>query len=271
SIANIMVDQGINITLNIFFGPVVNAARSISYQIKAQVTTFVGNVQMAANPHIIKLYAEGKYNEMENIVLLSSRVTYYFMFVVALPFLLETDIILKWWLINIPPHTVLFCQLVIVNILIETISGTVTSAIQATGKIRKYQTIVGCILLTSVPLAYMLLSFGLSPEITVILTCILSLICVAVRLLIYRELLKTRITIYFKKVIFSCMSVSIIASVIPILAKNYLLEGQGVFSFIFISMLCLICTITTIIIIGITNEERAFLFNKFLKILKKKG
>ncbi|MGU7455672.1 hypothetical protein ACOXO5_07100 [Klebsiella pneumoniae] len=226
---------------------------------------------MAANPHIIKLYAEGKYNEMENIVLLSSRVTYYFMFVVALPFLLETDIILKWWLINIPPHTVLFCQLVIVNILIETISGTVTSAIQATGKIRKYQTIVGCILLTSVPLAYMLLSFGLSPEITVILTCILSLICVAVRLLIYRELLKTRITIYFKKVIFSCMSVSIIASVIPILAKNYLLEGQGVFSFIFISMLCLICTITTIIIIGITNEERAFLFNKFLKILKKKG
>ncbi|MBN0683553.1 hypothetical protein JTM19_36250, partial [Pseudomonas aeruginosa] len=109
------------------------------------------------------------------------------MFVVALPFLLETDIILKWWLINIPPHTVLFCQLVIVNILIETISGTVTSAIQATGKIRKYQTIVGCILLTSVPLAYMLLSFGLSPEITVILTCILSLICVAVRLLIYRE------------------------------------------------------------------------------------
>ncbi|WP_212760572.1 hypothetical protein, partial [Klebsiella pneumoniae] len=105
----------------------------------------------------------------------------------------------------------------------------------------------------------------------VILTCILSLICVAVRLLIYRELLKTRITIYFKKVIFSCMSVSIIASVIPILAKNYLLEGQGVVSFIFISMLCLICTITTIIIIGITNEERAFLFNKFLKILKKKG
>ncbi|MCJ4394422.1 hypothetical protein LNW07_06550 [Klebsiella pneumoniae] len=155
--------------------------------------------------------------------------------------------------------------------MIETISGTVTSAIQATGKIRKYQTIVGCILLTSVPLAYMLLSFGLSPEITVILTCILSLICVAVRLLIYRELLKTRITIYFKKVIFSCMSVSIIASVIPILAKNYLLEGQGVVSFIFISMLCLICTITTIIIIGITNEERAFLFNKFLKILKKKG
>ncbi|EOW2319927.1 TPA: lipopolysaccharide biosynthesis protein [Klebsiella variicola] len=271
SIANIMVDQGINITLNIFFGPVVNAARSISYQIKAQVTTFVGNVQMAANPHIIKLYAEGKYNEMESIVLLSSRVTYYFMFVVALPFLLETEIILKWWLINIPPHTVLFCQLVIVNILIETISGTVTSAIQATGKIRKYQTIVGCILLTSVPLAYMLLSFGLSPEVTVILTCILSLICVAVRLLIYRELLKTRITIYIKKVIFSCLSVSLIASVIPILVKSYWLESQTVFSFVLICMLCFICTIAAITAIGITKEERVFLFHKISKILQKKG
>ncbi|WP_404684926.1 lipopolysaccharide biosynthesis protein [Raoultella terrigena] len=270
SIANIMVDQGINITLNIFFGPVVNAARSISYQIKAQVTTFVGNVQMAANPHIIKLYAEGKYKEMEHIVLLSSRVTYYFMFAVALPFLLETKVILKWWLIDIPSHTVLFCQLVIINVLIETISGTVTSAIQATGKIRKYQTIVGCVLLTSVPLAYMLLRFGLSPEVTVILTCILSLICVVIRLLIYKELLKTNLSIYIKKVIFSCLSVSIIASVIPILVKQYWLESQGVISFLIVCMLCFICTITTISVIGITKEERAFLLNRFSKMFKRK-
>ncbi|ELW9442552.1 hypothetical protein R0595_002879 [Pluralibacter gergoviae] len=271
SIANIMVDQGINITLNIFFGPVVNAARSISYQVKAQVTTFVGNVQMAANPHIIKLYAEGKHGEMENIVLLSSRVTYYFMFMVALPFLLETDIILKWWLINIPPHTVLFCQLVIINILIETISGTVTSAIQATGNIRKYQTIVGLILLMSVPLAYMLLSLGLPPEVTVILTCILSLICVVVRLMIYRELIKAKITIYVKKVIFSCLSVSIIASVFPILLKKYWLEGQSITSFLIVCIFCFICTGITIGSIGITNEERSFLLNKMSKILKKKG
>ncbi|WP_207304767.1 hypothetical protein, partial [Klebsiella pneumoniae] len=77
--------------------------------------------------------------------------------------------------------------------------------------------------------------------------------------------------IYIKKVIFSCLSVSLIASVIPILVKSYWLESQTVFSFVFICMLCFICTIAAITAIGITKEERVFLFHKISKILQKKG
>ncbi|MCC2905118.1 lipopolysaccharide biosynthesis protein, partial [Klebsiella pneumoniae] len=160
TLANIGLDQGINVLLNIFFGPVVNAARGIAFQIKTQVTAFVGNIQMASAPQIIKYHAGNRKNELEKLVFLSSRVTYYFMFFIALPVLLQTEMLLKLWLIKVPPHAVVFTQLVIVNILIETISGTVTSAIQATGRIKAYQISVGVVLLLAVPISYLLLKQG---------------------------------------------------------------------------------------------------------------
>ncbi|HCD8400471.1 TPA: lipopolysaccharide biosynthesis protein, partial [Escherichia coli] len=185
TLANIGLDQGINILLNIFFGPVVNAARGIAFQIKTQVTAFVGNIQMASAPQIIKYHAANKKSELEKLVFLSSRITYYFMFFIALPVLLQTETLLKLWLIKVPPHAVVFTQLVIINILIETISGTVTSAIQATGRIKAYQISVGVVLLLAVPISFVLLKLGLSPEITVVVTSFLSVICVLIRLIMF--------------------------------------------------------------------------------------
>ncbi len=206
TLANIGLDQGINVLLNIFFGPVVNAARGIAFQIKTQVTAFVGNIQMASAPQIIKYHAGNRKNELEKLVFLSSRVTYYFMFFIALPVLLQTEMLLKLWLIKVPPHAVVFTQLVIVNILIETISGTVTSAIQATGRIKAYQISVGVVLLLAVPISYLLLKQGFEPEITVIVTSFLSVICVLIRLIMFQVLLGVKVTSYLKKVLFnSCL------------------------------------------------------------------
>ncbi|HFZ0442402.1 TPA: lipopolysaccharide biosynthesis protein, partial [Raoultella ornithinolytica] len=221
TLANIGLDQGINILLNIFFGPVVNAARGIAFQIKTQVTAFVGNIQMASAPQIIKYHAANKKNEMETLIYLSSRVTYYFMFLIALPLLLQTETLLRLWLIKVPPHAVIFTQLVIINILIETISGTVTSAIQATGRIKAYQIAVGVVLLLAVPISYLLLKQGLNPEITVVVTSVLSVVCVLIRLIMFQVLLGVKVTEYLKKVILNSIVISILSCVIPIIIRFY--------------------------------------------------
>ena len=54
--------QGLNILLNMFFGPVVNAARGIAYQVQGAVTQFSNNFMTAVRPQIIKSYAEGDIN-----------------------------------------------------------------------------------------------------------------------------------------------------------------------------------------------------------------
>ena len=263
TLANIGLDQGINILLNIFFGPVVNAARGIAFQIKTQVTAFVGNIQMASAPQIIKYHAANKKSELEKLVFLSSRITYYFMFFIALPVLLQTETLLKLWLIKVPPHAVVFTQLVIINILIETISGTVTSAIQATGRIKAYQISVGVVLLLAVPISFVLLKLGLSPEITVVVTSFLSVICVLIRLIMFQVLLGVKITSYLNKVLFNSIIISILSSITPLIIRFYCnsIGLKEVIVFLITCSSCVISTIVTIYFFGLNSEEKKYILN----------
>ncbi|HHS9578075.1 TPA: lipopolysaccharide biosynthesis protein [Raoultella planticola] len=263
TLANIGLDQGINILLNIFFGPIVNAARGIAFQIKTQVTAFVGNIQMASAPQIIKYHAANKKNEMETLVYLSSRVTYYFMFFIALPVLLQTETLLKLWLIKVPPHAVIFTQLVIINILIETISGTVTSAIQATGRIKAYQIAVGVVLLLAVPISYLLLKQGLNPEITVVVTSVLSVVCVLIRLIMFQVLLGVKVTEYLKKVILNSILISILSCVIPIIIRFYCNDFGliDITTFFITCTASVISTLFTIYFFGLNCEEKKYILN----------
>ncbi|QXW35823.1 lipopolysaccharide biosynthesis protein [Raoultella ornithinolytica] len=263
TLANIGLDQGINILLNIFFGPVVNAARGIAFQIKTQVTAFVGNIQMASAPQIIKYHAANKKNEMETLIYLSSRVTYYFMFLIALPLLLQTETLLRLWLIKVPPHAVIFTQLVIINILIETISGTVTSAIQATGRIKAYQIAVGVVLLLAVPISYLLLKQGLNPEITVVVTSVLSVVCVLIRLIMFQVLLGVKVTEYLKKVILNSIVISILSCVIPIIIRFYCndLGLIDITTFLITCTASVISTFFTIYFFGLNYEEKKYILN----------
>lgn len=110
SLANVGLDQGLNILLNIFFGPVVNAARGIAFQVKSLVTSFAGNVQIAATPQIIKYYAADDLEKMKILLFKSSRMSYYLLFLVALPILLEMKYLLALWLTEVPEYTVLFAS-----------------------------------------------------------------------------------------------------------------------------------------------------------------
>ncbi|WP_434662549.1 lipopolysaccharide biosynthesis protein [Klebsiella sp. MISC125] len=261
TLANIGLDQGINILLNVFFGPAINAARGIAFQIKTQVTSFVGNIQMAAAPQIIKYHAANKSKEMERLVYLSSRVTYYFMFLIGLPVILQTDTLLTLWLVNVPPHAVAFTQLVIINILIETISGTVNSAIQASGRIKAYQISVGIVLLLALPISYLCLNIGMKPEVTVIITSLLSVVCVLIRLLMFKILFKINLSTYIKKVFVNSLLVSLISSILPFMVRKYCMLkylNENVI-FIIVSFSCVISTLITIYFIGLTRDEKKYL------------
>ena len=126
--ASVIMGQGVNILLNIFFGPVVNAARGIAYQVRGAVQQFVGNFQMAMNPQIIKLYASDNIQQMHQLIFRGAKYSFFLLFIMSLPILLETEIILRLWLKTVPEYTVIFTRLIIVNILIDSISGPLMTA-----------------------------------------------------------------------------------------------------------------------------------------------
>ena len=64
---------GVNLILNAFYGPVVNAARGLAEQVNGAVSRFVQNFQTAVNPQLIKLYAADEMEEMTKLLFRSPR------------------------------------------------------------------------------------------------------------------------------------------------------------------------------------------------------
>lgn len=73
-------NYGLNILLNLFFGPVVNAARGIAFQVQNAVQGFSNNFQMALNPQIIKSYAQNDLKRMHQLILLVQSMHSFFCF-----------------------------------------------------------------------------------------------------------------------------------------------------------------------------------------------
>jgi O-antigen/teichoic acid export membrane protein len=121
---------------------------------------------MALNPQIIKSYAVKDFNYMHQLIFQGAKYSFFLLFILSLPIILEAETILKLWLKTVPEYTIIFTQLVIINILIDSISGPLMTAAQASGMIKLYQGVVGGLLILNLPVSYLFLKFGFSPEIT---------------------------------------------------------------------------------------------------------
>ena len=58
SFVSIGFTQGLNILINLFFGPAINAARAVSVQVQNAVVSFTTNFQTAINPQLIQSVAK---------------------------------------------------------------------------------------------------------------------------------------------------------------------------------------------------------------------
>ena len=143
--------------MNIFFGPAVNAARGIAVQVQSVCQQFCGNFQMALNPQLTKSYAQGNLENMHRLLVRSSKFSFYILFLGVLPLMFEAELVLKVWLGIVPEHTVNFLRLMLVVGLLYTLSNPINVSVQATGQLKKLQTIEGTMLLLIVPTAYFLL------------------------------------------------------------------------------------------------------------------
>jgi len=267
NIAVISKEQGVNILLNMFFNPVVNAARAIAYQVQGAIQSFVFNFQMAVNPQIIKSYAANEKKYMFNLIFSSSKFSYYLLLLISLPILLETKYILETWLGLVPEFADLFTFLIIINALIDCISGSLMIAVQANGNIKKYQISIGTILMLNLPLAYFFLKFGYPPEITFFISIILSIVSLIVRILILKSIIELPILQFVNEVIIKVLIVSIVSIIIPIFLQLRL--EQGLLRFIVVSIVSIISVLATILIIGLSISERKIIFSKSKTLLIK--
>lgn len=197
----VLRDQGGNILINLFNGPIVNAARGIAFQVNNAIQGFVNNFMIALNPQITKSYAANNHEYMITLIFQGARLSFYMLLILSLPILLNTQYILEIWLKTVPEHSTLFVQLVLILAMSESISYPLITAIQATGKIRNYQLLVGGLQLLNFPISYYLLHLGFFPEIIMIVAIILTQVCLAARVYMLRTIIKLPTKVFLRKFI----------------------------------------------------------------------
>ena len=162
-IAYIGSTTGVNMIINTFLGVTVNAAIGIAQQINSTLYNFVSNFQTAFNPQLVQTYASGSKDEHRLLISRATRMSYFLLFIIAVPVMFNIDFLLHLWLVEVPPYTASFATLIIAFSLIEATGAPLWMSMQAIGNIRNYQIIVSSINILNIPLAFLLLSMKFSP------------------------------------------------------------------------------------------------------------
>lgn len=262
--AGLLKDQGVNILLNLFFGPVVNAARGIASTVSSAIGSFANNFMTAVNPQITKSYAANDTAYTFSLVERGSRFGYYIMMMLALPIILDAPFILTLWLKQYPENTVLFVRLVLVYSLLEVLSNTLINLQVATGKIRNYQLAVGGLLLINFPLSYLCLKLGAEPYSVYIVAIGVGIGCLLLRLLFLQKMVGLNLMQYLRNVVANVVLTNIFAAAIPVMI--YLNMPPGILRLIVIALASILCGSISILFIGCTANERNFIVGKVVSI-----
>lgn len=255
-LAWVFTGQGVNIILNLFFGPSVNAARGLSDQVNGAVYRFINNFQTAVNPQLVKDFAKEHLDEMKRLLYRSTRFSYYLMLMLSLPLIFDMDILLQIWLKNVPKYATEFCQLILICSLVSTISNLFSQVARAYGEIRKYQICVSLFLFLNFPLSYFFLSIGASPLSTMTVNIVIQFLLILVRLYFAKKMISLSIFDFVKKVLFPIIRVTLISIMFPLACISFIENENLMYLSIFI--VSLFFTAITVWIVGLEASEKVF-------------
>ena len=259
--------QGTDILLNLFFGPTVNAARGIANQVRAAVRRFSDNFQMALNPQITKSYASGDIFYMHQLIFASSRYSFFLLWFLSLPLILEIQQVLSWWLTTVPAHTATFVILMLLISMIDTLANPLIHGASATGHVRKYQTILGSMLLLIVPISYVALKMGCPPEGVFIVHFIIVILTQCVRLLLMRPMINFSIRAYIRQAVVPILIVGITSMLCPTVIRFSMPETFT--RFLCVCLGSVLSTSICIYFIGLTVIERTNINKKIRSVFIK--
>ncbi len=260
-------NQGVLLLLNMFFSPAVVAARAISIQVNMHANQLVTNFQTAANPQIVKLYAAKNYEGSKQLLLQTTRFSYYLMLLVSLPVCLAAQQLLQLWLGIVPEYTVVFLQLIIIQSLFQVFDTSFYRALYAKGQLRENALISPTLGFIQFPIVYVLFKFGCSP----VALSWASLAAFALLGLIIKPILTIRIVDYTWKDIFSvfipCIKVTLASLPFSILAYYWFKNSNNTLqSFCVISAISVLSVLCSSWYLGMEGPMR----EKVVEMLKKK-
>ena len=262
--AFLLKGQGLNLLLNWFFGPVINAARGLAYQINTAVSGFSSNITLAYRPQMVSSHAAGDNERTRKLMFSESRICFCLIALLITPVIIEMEPLLHLWLgPEVPAHTASFAALVLIDTLICTLNAPCTQVVYAVGKIRRYQIWTTLLNLCLLPVCWVLLKCGCKAEAAFTATIIFSCILQAISLVLTRQVFPFTWRSYFSEVLLKCLATAILLPVLPLAVHHLTIPA--------IPRVLLVCLATLVVaipvfgLIVLNASERQFLLSRFRK------
>lgn len=219
-------EQGLNMILNIFFGPVVNAARGIAYQVSGALQGFVSNLSLAAKPQMVQSFAIGESSRTMKLMFMMSKLSFIFLFVLSVPIIFNIDYILNLWLGNVvPEHASAFVVLVIITNFFNNLNAPLSNVVYAIGNMRNYELTFSIINLMIIPISYLVLRIGAPAESAFVVYLVMSMFVQIGCLFVLRTLVPLSIKGYIIELILPIIIVIIVAIPLTYLVHSSLPQG----------------------------------------------
>jgi O-antigen/teichoic acid export membrane protein len=270
SLAGVGMSQVTTILINVFFGPLFNAARAISFQFNFALSSLTASFLMALRPQMIKSYAEESFLYLNKIFNLSNKVIYYGLLIVSLPLFFEMNSVLLFWLNKTDSETVLFSRLILIYTLIMSLNNPISIIIQAIGRVKEYHVPVESFTLLCVPITYLLFKLGFPAYSTYVVMILAAFGSHFIRLICLKKFYKPfKYSEYFKSFAMPAFFITLISSFfIFIVSKSNI---NPLFRIPAIFFLSVICVVTLVLMFGLSNSEKDDIKKIFSYFKRKTG
>lgn len=259
NIAYIGYTQGVTLLINLFYGPSMNTAAGIASRGSSIINQFSGNFQIAMNPQITKNYAKNQFKEMHTLVFRSAKFSYFLMLIFVVPLFLEANLLLNFWLKEVPDHAVHFMRLGLFISMFTAVRNPLIVSAQAYGDVKKYQFVVIPILLMVTPVSYLIYKLGGIPETTSYVMLVIIIMAVFASAYMLRGMVHLNFMEFTKQVMLKILWVSIVAFCLPTLI--YFTMEEGVIRFFVLGVVATLSCTVSIYKIGLTEHERVFILS----------
>lgn len=260
-----IITQGMDFVLNIFLGPIANAARAVTNQVDGAIFKFSSNLMIAAQPQLVKSYAQGESDRLNRLFFKTTRFSFYVLWLLICPFLLCIDSVLHLWLKVVPQWTEYFIFWGLLSSLVYVLTKPMWSLILAVGKLKNYVIFDTFTSVLIIPLAVVLLKLGYSPVSVYMASVGVQVLNTLTLLLVIKSYIRFSLIQYGKKVLLQIVFVSIV-SLLLVFTLSYLVGTTDFYVFVYYP-LGLIANATIIYLIGLYPDERQMIINKIKNII----
>ncbi|MBP5457083.1 MAG: hypothetical protein J6Y37_11310 [Paludibacteraceae bacterium] len=254
--------QGLNVLINAFFGPTVNAARGVSNQIMSAIQGFSSNIVMAFRPQLVESYAKGELERTTVLMFSMSKISYVFLYMLSVPIVVELDMVLRLWLgDNIPEYTVPFTILVLANMVVSSLNTPLSQVMQAVGELKWYQIIRSLIITSILPLSWLALKMGMDPVSVFVVSLLMTVLNQPVSMVLLRRHYSYSYREYLKQIVLPCFCFSLLAPLLPMVVTR-MMDA----SLLRLLLTCMVSALSSLLLIYVVvlNDSEKQMIGKLL-------